>query len=207
MRVYRDLEQGSDEWLRMRLGKITGTRFKSVLAKKEDPVLIYEIIAELINPVLPDDLFINSQMQRGIDFEPFARRDLQEYIGHNIEQVGFVQHQKKDYCGYSPDGLIKINGEYKKSVEMKCPDTKTHARYIIENIIPTAYESQVLAAFYNADTIDQVVFASYDDRCTQKPLFVKVVNREDYADQLKELDEKLPIFWDKVQDYYTKIIF
>lgn len=206
MKLYRDLIQGSDEWYLMRMGKITGTRLKSVKMKKDDPVLIYEIISEMFNPVI-EDKFVTEGMQRGKDYEPISRQLYGEYVGHRIEEIGFVQHQKLDYSGYSPDGMIRINGVYTKSLEIKCPATKTHCQYIKENKIPDKYESQILSAFFNADTVNEVVFISYDDRCQPKPMFIKEVKREQYEADLKELEEKVPAFWEKVIRYYNEIIF
>lgn len=206
MRVFRDIEQGSDEWLSLRMGKITGTRLKSVLMKKDDPVLIYEILSEMFNPVIEDG-YVSADMQRGKDLEPIARAAYEEYSGHRIEQVGFVLHDKYEYSGYSPDGLIKIVRDYKKSIEMKCPATKTHIKYIVDGGIPKEYDSQILSAFFNAETISDVVFISFDDRLAQRPLHIVEVRREQYEGQIKELDEKLPAFWEKVTDYYNKVVF
>jgi hypothetical protein len=206
VKIYRDIEQGSDEWLRLRLGKITGTRLKSVLSKKADPVLIYEIVAEMVNPVL-EDSYVSSEMQRGIDMEPFARRAYQDLSKTKIEEVGFVGHQKLDYSGYSPDGLSKTNGIYNISYEIKCPSTKTHAQYCIEGGVPAKYDSQILSAFFNGDTISDVIFISYDDRCDVKPIYYYKACREQYEAQLKEASEKVPAFWEKVTEAYNKLIF
>jgi exodeoxyribonuclease (lambda-induced) len=51
---------------------------------------------------------------------------------------------KNDFYGYSPDGLVGDDG----LVEYKCPNQKTHTKYLYGNKLPTEYIAQVQGGLY-----------------------------------------------------------
>jgi hypothetical protein len=205
MKIFRDIEQGSPEWLKLRLGKVTGTRLKK-LRSKDNLGLIDELIAEMISEQV-EEIRTSESMQRGSDMEPIARREYEEFTGHKVEQFGFLQSTKFEWFGLSPDGLINENGIYTKGVEIKCPDTDTHVRYIRQDIVPAEYRDQVFSYFMvNPDLIEHD-FVSYDNRFLIKPLHIVNTRREDIKEELAQIDEELEKFWKKFQKYYNLITF
>jgi hypothetical protein len=205
MRIYKELEQGSAEWLKIKLAKVTGTRLKEVLAK-DNLGLVDELIAEMVSEQ-SKEVRINEAMQRGMDMEPIARKAYEDYTGHKVEEFGFLQSSKFDWFGVSPDGLISENGKYLKGIEIKCPNTETHVKWIRQNTLPAEHKYQVYTYFLvNEDQIEHD-FVSYDNRFSIKPIHIVNVRREDIKEELVEVEEALVKFWDKLNKYYTQITF
>lgn len=114
-----------------------------------------------------DDTFINSDMIRGIEHEPYAR-DI--YSGHYQQAVecGFMVRTEDDWkLGYSPDGLVADDG----LVEVKCPRSKTHIQTILDGEVPPYHLPQLQAGLLVSGRkwIDYVSF------CAGLPLFVRRV--------------------------------
>lgn len=203
MKVYKEMEQRSPEWFKLRLGTITGTRLKEVFKSNNLP-LIDELIAEELTGLVPPPIYVNDAMQRGIDLEPIA---MQEYIKREFAEVetpAFVRHSEIDFLGFSPDGLVKEKDKYVGGVEIKCPSSKKHIEYIRINRIPNEYKYQILSYFINAG-VDYVDFISYDDRVTIKPFHCVRVTRADYQEEIDKTLEGLEKFNEKRNKYFKDI--
>ncbi len=200
------IQQGTPEWHKVRLGKVTGTRIKDVMSA-DNLSVCDKIIAEIITDQA-EESFVNKAMQWGIDQEPFARKAYEGLTGHKVEQFGFIIHNERGWLGMSPDGLIKLkltdNG-YKKAVEIKCPNTSTHVKYIRQNKIPNEYKYQIMGLFLINPVLTNVDFISYDPRFTIKPLHIVNITRESLVEELQKLDESLVKFWNKTMEYYEQI--
>ncbi|RZZ85651.1 lambda exonuclease family protein [Pseudoxanthomonas winnipegensis] len=114
--------QGTDEWLALRTGKLTGSRFADLMAvTRSGPSasranLIVAVALERLTGE-PEQTFQNDAMRRGTALEPFARGAYEALTGELVEQVSFVTHPSLDFVGVSPDGLIGDDG----LIEVKCP--------------------------------------------------------------------------------------
>lgn len=205
MILFKEIEQGSPEWLRLRLGKVTGSCVKDVM-KSDNLSLVDDIIAQIVSETI-EETYTSAAMQRGNDLEPLARGEYEKVTGRKVEQVGFMLHEEYDWLGVSPDGLIKIDGKYKKGIEIKCPNTATHVKYIRQNQLPNEYKYQVQSYFIVNEDLEEVDFISYDNRFVVKPLHIVTVTRESIKDELAATEEALVKFWEKVQKYYTQILF
>lgn len=195
------VEQGTQEWLKMRLGKVTGTRLKNVY-KTDYLNLIDELIAEVISEEV-EVSFVNSSMQRGKDLEPIVREIYQQVKEIEIEEIGFCLSDEIDILAYSPDGFTK---DRKGGIEIKCPNTKTHVKYIRQNKLPSEYESQVLCAFLVNKSLEWMDFISFDDRFKVKPMFIIRVERKDILGQLYLMEQGLLDFQKKFLANYEKIV-
>lgn len=205
MKVFRELEQGSLEWLTLRLGKVTGTRLKKLMAK-DNLGLVDELIAEMVSEQV-EEIVPSQSMQRGSDLEPIARKAYEDFTGHKVEQFGFLQSDKYEWFGISPDGLISEKGKFLKGVEIKCPDTDTHVRYIRQDSLPAEHKYQVYSYFLvNEDQLEHD-FVSFDNRFPIKPIHIVNVRREDIKEELKEIEEAMVKFWAKFQKYYNQVTF
>ena len=201
MRVI-NYEQGSDEWRAARTGVITGTRLKQVLSKTNKS-LIYELIAEQLAPA--QETIATTAMERGTDLEEDAILLWESTTGLEAEQIGFVLHKEHDWLGCSPDALVAENKKYIGAVEVKCPDTKTHIKYLVEKKIPSEYKAQVINYFLNVDTLEWLDFVSYDPRIAVEELQLSVVrvHREDLETEIEDVYEKLLKFratWEQLQE-------
>lgn len=205
MKIFKDIKQGSPEWFNLKLGKITGSRVKDVL-KTDNLSLVDELIAEIITEQM-EECYQSFEMQRGSELEPIARKAYEEFKGVSVEQVGFISSGKYPWLGLSPDGLIANGEKYVKGIEIKCPKTSTHVKYIRQNTLPNDYKPQVLLYFLVGKNIDEVDFISYDNRFTIRPIHIVTVKREEVQKDIDELEKALLKFWDKFEKYYNQITF
>ena len=116
------MEQGSREWLELRAGKLTGSRFRDLMAvTKTGPSasranLIVQVALERLTGQ-PEETYQNDAMRRGTELEPLARGAYEAATGELVEQTAFVVHAALPFVGVSPDGLLGADG----LLEIKCP--------------------------------------------------------------------------------------
>ena len=135
MRVI-DVEQGSQEWRKERLAKVTGTRMDSVMGSQLDQLMLAcELIAEEATEQ-GAEFKATKPMVRGIEEEPFARKAFQEATGKKVEELGFCISDEYDYLGVSGDGWIKHKGKYTEALENKSPDSKIAVFYTVCTEMP-----------------------------------------------------------------------
>jgi hypothetical protein len=194
-----DIKQGSDEWLKMRLGKITGTKLKEIF-KADNLPLIYKMIAEIDSEEI-EETFTTKQMQRGKDLEPIAREIYQQVKDIEIEEVGFCLSDSNDYLAFSTDGFTKDRAG---CIEIKCPNTETHVKYISQNQIPNEYKYQVYTAFLVNENLQWLDFISFDPRFKSKPMFIKRVYV--YELELEKTLSEVHKFIEKFEKYYKQVL-
>jgi len=179
-----DVQQGSEEWKTLRLGKITASRVSQVMGKSRQNFLAI-IAAERISKQA--ESFTNAAMQWGIDTEPFAREAYEARNGVKVVQVGFCLHPTIKDAGASPDGLVGDDG----LIEIKCPNTSTHVGTLIDQKAPTKYIPQM--QFQMACTGRQWCdFVSFDPRIEQSFFQIRVERDNEYIEKMeKEVSEFL----------------
>lgn len=181
-------EQGTDEWYKARLGKITGSRVKDVITKgrggkpsKTRLNYMYELVAELLSG---DTKQISSAaIEHGNEYEDEAIHEYESIKMIEVTKVGFLNYEFNDsqklqlFTGASPDGLVP---DQQGGIEVKCPDTKTHIETLIEDKVPRKYIPQIqwCMCVTGADWWD---FVSYDPRIgdPDKRVYVSRVERDD----------------------------
>ena len=195
-----NVKQGSDEWFKIRCGKVTASRVSDVIAKTKSgwgasrANYMAQLIAERLTGEVADS-YTNSAMQWGTDHEDEARTAYEFYQNENVQEIGFVKHQKLE-SGASPDGLVGKDG----LIEIKCPNTSTHIQTLLDQKIPKKYETQMLWQL-ECTGRKWVEFVSYDPRMPENlKLFVRRFERDDerldeiramVADFIGELENKL----------------
>ena len=200
--ITHNIEQGTPEWKRLRLGKITGTRVKDLMAK-DNLKLVDTLIAERVSDEIEEDGFINAAMQRGIDYEPVARKEYEKKTGRKVDQFGFITSSEFEWLGYSPDGLI----DGKIGLEIKCPSTAAHVMYIRMNCLPNEYKYQIFTAFLVCPDMIEMDFVSWDSRFTIKPIHIITIKRQDIAEEIASVRVELIKFWAKFEKYYDQVTF
>jgi len=192
MKIINGIEQGSEEWLRLRLGKATASRFSSILSNgvkgkpsKTRQSYLYEIVAEIITGS-QQECFVSQAMDWGSNIEPLARQFYSEKTGQSVEQVCFVEHN--EHIGCSPDGLVSTNG----LVEFKCPKTSTQIERVLSGVFPSEYKPQVQGQLWICQR-EWCDFVSYDPRIQTdaKYFCIRVERDEEY---IKYLDEEVSRF-------------
>ena len=193
MQAYDIVEQGSDEWHRQRLGKVTGSRVADATAKTKTGWgaarghYAIQLCAERLTGQWTDG-YTTAAMQWGIDVEPHARAAYTAFTGWEVDRFSFVDHPTIEYSGYSPDGFVLEDG----LVEVKCPLTATHIRSLLGEAIDPDYIKQMQwgMACTGRQWCD---FVSFDPRLPQElQLSIQRVDRDDAV--IKQLEDDIRTF-------------
>jgi putative phage-type endonuclease len=196
--AYNGIEQGSEEWFKARLGKVTASGVADVLAKTKSGVsasrgnyLIKLAIQRTTGAI--EEGFTNDAMQWGKDNEAQARVAYEVRSGNFVDQVAFVDHPTIKWFGASPDGLIDSDG----LVEIKCPNSSTHWEYFKYNRPPQKYVIQMQAqmACTGRAWCD---FVSFDPRMPErsKLLIVRVLRDNEF---IANMENEIQQFLDEVE--------
>lgn len=144
MRIYNDLVQGTDEWLKLRAGKFTASLdFQQLVTGRPDTYkkLIRKKAAEKITGQLILNDYTNANMERGNALEGDAIEAFQINTGLMVDRVGFVE--LNEWAGCSPDGLIGNDS----GIEIKCKDIHTHLNCLIDGY-DSSYKWQIQGNMY-----------------------------------------------------------
>ena len=192
-----NVEQGSEQWLEYRKGKISGTILSDIYAKRGGRKIgFYEIIASRLG-LEPDD---ENRMDRGLRLEDEAAEEFTKQTGIETEKAGICVSSFNPNIINSPDRLIKKDGKYTGAVEIKCISPARHLQAVIEQTIPSEFDAQVIQYFIVNDDLETLYFVFYDPRIACKPFYMQEVKRADVLekieffkqyqiDTLKEIDE------------------
>ena len=205
MNIITTCEQGSDEWLSMRLGKITASRVKDVLTKgrgntpsKTAESYMVELMAEILTGE-SKPFFENDAMRWGTETEPQARSMYEVNNGFvSVVEVAFVEHNEQ--VGISPDGLIADDG----LLEIKCPNTTTQIKRALSDDYSSDYKAQIQMQLWVTER-EWCDFVSFDPRldCEAGYLQQRVFRDEEY---IKEMKVKVYAFVEKMNELIKQLI-
>lgn len=183
-----DVQQGSEEWLDYRKGKISGTMLADLYSKRGTRKIgFYDVIAQRL-ALDPDD---ENRMDRGLRLEEEAVLKFEELTGKEVERVGICVHDKYPEIINSPDGIIKNGSKYTEAIEIKCISPARHIQAIVENSVPTEFEAQKIQYFIVNPDLQKLYFMFYDPRIATVPVHIIEVTRQELGD--------LPDFYLKFQ--------
>lgn len=178
--ITEEIEQRSDAWYKIRLGKATASRIADVMAKTKTGYsasrknYMAELICERLTGVKAES-YKSVEMQRGIDLEPEARQAYEIETFQAVIECGFVTAPDIEMSGASPDGLIGEDG----LIEIKCPNTAQHIDSRITQEIDKKYIYQMQWQMYCTGR-SWCDYVSYDNRLSEKlRLFIKRVYRDE----------------------------
>ena len=204
MNIIESCEQGSEEWLLMRLRKVTASRVKDVLTKgrgntpsKTAESYMMELIAEALTGQ-SKPFFENDAMKWGTETEPQARS---MYSVNNdfvaVKEVAFVEHNK--FIGISPDGLVGDDG----LLEIKCPNTTTQIKRALSDDYAADYKAQIQMQLWVTER-KWCDFVSFDPRldCAAGYLQQRVERDEEYIEEMKT---KVYAFIEKMKEIHFKL--
>jgi hypothetical protein len=90
--IIHNIEQGSEAWFAIKAGKITGTRFKALVAG-ESTVTYKDLVTNLTCEIITgrmEETYSNAAMQNGIDTEPLARIEYESIFETEVKTCGFI---------------------------------------------------------------------------------------------------------------------
>ena len=199
------VEQGSDEWKRMRLGKVTASRISDMMSKTKTgwgagrANYRSQLVAERLTGTAAD-AYVNEAMEWGTAMEAEARAAYSFFNGVDVEQAAFVPHPEIEMAGCSPDGLVGVSG----IVEIKCPNTATHIETLRGRSVPGKYLLQMQWQMACTGRL-WCDFVSYDPRMPDDMrLFVSTVRR--CNETIAELERETRAFLAEVDATVAELV-
>ena len=194
-----ECEQGSPEWFAARVGimgaSVAGDMWAKIktgeAASRRD--LRTRLVVERLTGQSCEDGYQSADMKRGTELEPEARAAYEAATGELVQTVGFLRHATLP-IGCSPDGVV---GDFTGGIEIKCPRSATHLRYLKGRAVPSEHLPQIIHTLF-------VTGAGWWDFCSFDPkfpeplrLFVVRVRREDV--DLKAYELAVTLFLAEVE--------
>lgn len=196
------MEQRSAEWFAARLGCVTASRVKDVMASGRGGApsatrknYMMELLCErLTGQQSGPDLSNKPAVQRGVELEPFACMAYEADKGLMVVETGLVMHPSIPGFGASPDGLVGDDGV----LEIKCPNTATHIATMQSERHDPQYEWQMLAQMACTDRV-WADFVSYDDRLPEPLQYVCHRFERDFK-RIREMESEIKAFLEELSD-------
>lgn len=118
--IPHNIEQGTDEWHRLRAGLPTASEFSKLVTSKGEPSsqadkYAYKLAAEKYHGAPVDAWSGNKWTENGHETEPLAREFYSLSRMSDVTEIGFVTDDDVT-MGCSPDGLVGDDG----MLEIKC---------------------------------------------------------------------------------------
>lgn len=196
MQIHKDIEQGTKEWLDLRLGLITCSEIKTICADGAGAQtyingLAYERITGEPSAVFAGNEWTN----RGHELEIVARDLYQQKTGHEVEEVSFIKNLG---FGYSPDGLIGLDG----AMEIKAKQPQVQISILRSGEIPKEHLDQLDGGLLCSDR-NWIDFIAY---CPNLPIFIKRVYAEERKAQLEKLNTLIEKYNAQIDDVVNQIM-
>ena len=197
---FLDIKQNTDEWLDLRIGKLTGSGCATVMANYGkafgDPAkkLAVKIAVEQLTGKRSEaDSYSNSHMQRGHDQEPQAIELYENLYFVDVQNGGFFDCGN---TGCSPDGRVLGNG----IIEVKSVIPHVHYANIKRGDIDPAYKWQINFNLLKTekDWIDSISYCA--DFPENKKLYVHRLTRKDCEENFKIIKEREKQFFKLIEE-------
>ena len=184
MKIYPHVAQGSDAWMKLRLGRPTASEFHRVVTPKKCDLsaqahsYALRLVAErLLNMPMTEGV-ASAWMERGKELEASAAQQYEFEQDVTAFPVGFITTDDGT-LGCSPDRLVL--GEQRRAVEIKCPAPHVHLGYLLDGTNDD-YKPQVQGQILVAE-LERADLYSYHPQ--MPPALVTTVRDADYAAKLE----------------------
>lgn len=202
------LQQGSPEWLKVRLGNCTGSRVRDALSFLRDGKTPSQKRKDYMTDLVAERLtgeatihYVTPAMEWGIANEAYARAAYSVISGNEVDRVGIIPHPTIQGFLSSPDGLVNGNGV----VEFKAPNTTTHIEWKLDGIIPKEHEYQLMAHL-SCSGREYVDFLSFDPRLPPKhQYFLKRMERFHVEDLIADMEVGIIQFLSELDEMIAKM--
>lgn len=193
-----ECEQNSPQWYQARLGLVTASVFKTVLANGKGggesltrKTLLYKLAGERVTGE-PMENYVSAEMARGTAAEDEARTYYAMVTNAEMQRVGFVRNGKK---GCSPDSLIGTQGMF---------ETKSNAPHVLielifKNDFPPAHKAQCQGGLWVAER-------DWIDICCYWPKMPALIKRA-YRDEvyIAELSREVDRFNEELAETVERV--
>lgn len=201
MQIIRDIEQGSADWLSLRLGIVTCSELECLLVNGKGEggfgagALSYidQLIGERITGEAADPFQGNRHTERGHELEGVARGLYETRTEATTEHVGIILNHG---IGYSPDSLVGADG----LTEIKTKLPKLQVGVILAGEIPKEHIAQCQGGLWVSER-EWIDFISY---WPGMPLFIKRAYRDEAM--IRKIAERVNAFYDLLEDRMARVM-
>jgi putative phage-type endonuclease len=195
--------QGTDEWFKARLGKVTASKVSDIMTKTKSGYgasrknYMGQLLCERLTGKR-EESYTNAAMMRGTELEPKARA-FYEVSNSDVIECGLIDHPAIKMFAASPDGLVGDEG----LIEIKCPNTMTHVDFLLSKKPDSKYitQMQVQMACTGRKWCD---FVSFDDRLPVEMQFSTVRIMRDDA-YISEVEAEVKLFLEELDNLVIKL--
>ena len=193
--IQVDIEQGSEEWLKLRLGLVSASRFKDIMTNPRSKTELFSATAksymlELIAEILTGEQkeISGKALEWGSNNEKSAQIEYAFEKGVSVDEVGICLTDDRQ-VGASPDGFVGDFG----GIEIKCPyNSANHISTVISGEMPKEHMAQVQGNML-VNGRQWWDFVSYDPRIDGKGrIFITRIKRDE--EYIAKLQERLTAF-------------
>jgi len=183
MKIYTNVEQGSGDWFRLRLGIPTASCFDQIVTPKKCELsksaarYALKLCAERLLNAPTESVEGQMWMERGRELEPMAVKQYEFTNDLKTIAVGFITTDDGS-MGCSPDRLVLDTRRI--GLEVKCPSPHVHLGYLL-NGQADEYKPQVQGQILIAE-LDRADFYSFHPR--MPPALIQTTRDEEYIAKL-----------------------
>lgn len=201
MQIVREVQQGSADWLALRLRIVTCSELDCLLVSGKGPAgfgagamsYMDQLIGEAITGEAAELPFTTKATERGKEYELLARNLYQIREEVEVEEVAIILNHG---MGYSPDGLIGENG----LIEIKSKLPKFQVGVILAGEVPKEHVAQCQGGLYVSER-EWIDFVSY---WKGMPLFVKRMYRDEAY--IAKLAERVATFNELLEERMARVL-
>lgn len=201
MQIIRDIEQGSQEWLSLRLGIVTCSELDCLLVNGKGQAgfgagafsYMDQLIGERITGEAADPFQGNRHTERGHELEGKARELYVARTGAELEQVAIILNHG---IGYSPDALVGSEGL--DEIKTKLP--KFQVSVILAGEVPKEHISQCQGGLWVSER-EWIDFISY---WPGMPLFIKRMYRDEAV--IRTIAERVRVFYELLEERMERVM-
>lgn len=201
MQIITDIQQGTPEWLALRLGIVTCSELDSLLVNGKGEAgfgagaftYMNTLIGERITGELADPFTGNRHTERGHELEGAARSLYEDREEVKTTQVGIILNHG---IGYSPDSLVLEDG----LTEIKTKLPKLQVEVILGGEIPKEHIAQCQGGLWVSER-EWIDFVCY---WPGMPLFIKRAYRDEAM--IRKLSERVKTFYEILEDRMNQVL-
>lgn len=210
MEIFDKIEQGSEEWFKLRAWVLTWTKLKNIMAwkdlkdwwmsattKKAMLGCIYELIWWEFSFDEDAPNIKTYVMDKGNELEPLAKIKYEIKTWERVTNVWFVK--KNEWLWLSPDWLFPEWEKVKKAIEIKCPlanNSKKFFEYLLDDEWYREYIWQIVHYFIVMEELEELDFVIYNPNLIleEQQIFIKNIKREDIIEDIEKAQKRILIF-------------
>jgi hypothetical protein len=201
MQIVTDIEQGTPEWLAMRLGIVTCSELEVLLVNGKGEAgfgvaaftYMDQLIGERITGEAAELPFQTKATIRGHELEGVARGLYEAREEVTTQAVGIILNHG---IGYSPDALVGANG----LTEIKTKLPKFQVGVILADEVPKEHVAQCQGGLWVSER-EWIDFISY---WPGMPMFVKRAYRDEVM--IRKIAERVKTFHELLEDRMHRVL-